>query len=336
MLLQKTQLSALLNKLSESKTVYVPTTCEGQSRFMPYQTDSELEFGNAKSDISPKELLFPQSEVLYTYSQLGEDIDIEEVKNDTDQVIFGLRSCDAFSIEALDKVFLTRGYVDNPYYERRVNTLIVALACTKPDRACFCTSFGIDPRYAPSADIQLVDCGAFYKLSSTNEKGAQSLQEWSTFLEKDEALAETPQNDDICSEFKVVIDINNLDESINALFEDLYWDDLSMKCLNCGTCAFVCPTCHCFDMSQENKGNGGYRFRTWDSCMFSDYTLMAGNHNPRPSKKARLRNRFMHKLSFYNERYGFSMCSGCGRCVEMCPVGIDISRVIEDVLEVEA
>ncbi|MDR1358141.1 MAG: 4Fe-4S dicluster domain-containing protein, partial [Coriobacteriales bacterium] len=115
-----------------------------------------------------------------------------------------------------------------------------------------------------------------------------------------------------------------------TMFDSPYWNDLSLKCLNCGTCTFVCPTCYCFDMSQNNRGNEGYRFRSWDSCMFTDYTLMAGNHNPRPTKMKRLRNRFMHKLSFFDSRYGSSLCSGCGRCIEMCPVGIDITRIIED------
>ncbi|MGI6106250.1 MAG: 4Fe-4S dicluster domain-containing protein [Raoultibacter sp.] len=338
MILAKEKLSALLDELAKEKTVYVPSEHDGQTMFAPYQPASNVSFGGAKTDVSPKETLFPQTETLYTYEKLGEDVTIKEVKTTTDQIIFGLRSCDAYSIETLDKVFLTRGYVDTPYYERRINTLIVALACTKPDRACFCTSFGIDPSRAKEADIQMADCGDFYAVEAINEKGSEALASWDSFLE--------PTNDIVNEsvqklaeqriEFQIELNTDSVKEKIDTLFEDPYWADLSMKCLNCGTCAFVCPTCHCFDMSQQNKGNTGYRFRTWDSCMFTEYSLMAGNHNPRPTKKARLRNRFMHKLSFYDERYGSSMCSGCGRCIEKCPVGIDISRVIEDVQEVGA
>lgn len=330
MILKKDKLSALLDKLSQESTVYVPAVQDEQTCFAPYTSGTTVEFGAAKTDVSPKETLFPQTETLYTYSKLGEDVTIEETVNHTNQILFGVRSCDAYSIERLDEVFLTRGFIDTLYYERRINTLIVSLGCTAPDRACFCTSFGIDPQKAVGSDIQLTDIGDAYYVEALTEKGTEALAKWDEFLD----AGDTPAVEAVtCT---LVLNTEDVKSSLEKMFEDPYWNDLSLKCLNCGTCAFVCPTCHCFDMSQNNKGNEGYRFRTWDSCMFTDYTLMAGNHNPRPTKMERLRNRFMHKLSFFDDRYGSSMCSGCGRCIEMCPVGIDISRVIEDAKEVIA
>lgn len=330
MILKKDKLSALLTTLATESTVYVPSTQDGQTCFAPYQGNGTVEFGPAKTEISPKEMLFPQTETLYTYSKLGEDVTIEETVNNTNQILFGVRSCDAYSIERLDEVFLTRSFVDTLYYERRVNTLIVSLGCTAPDRSCFCTSFGIDPQKAVGADIQLTDIGDAYYVEALTDEGTAALAKWDEYLDPGDAPVSEP------IECTLVLNTADVKNSLEKMFDDPYWNDLSLKCLNCGTCAFVCPTCHCFDMSQSNKGNEGYRFRTWDSCMFSDYTLMAGNHNPRPTKMERLRNRFMHKLSFYDDRYGSSMCSGCGRCIEMCPVGIDISRVIEDTKEVVA
>lgn len=325
MILKKEKLNDLLDMLASEATVFVPSTLEdSKTGFAPYAAGSAVDLGTKKTDLSIKDKLFPQTETLYTYSQLGEDVSIEETVNTTNQVFFGVRSCDAYSIDRMDEVFLTRSFVDTLYYERRVNTLIVALGCTSFDRSCFCTSFGIDPALGCGADIQLTSLEGGYFVEALTDKGAQALKAWEPYL------APGTKPDPQALELSLVLDTSNLKESLEKMFEDSYWNDLSMKCLNCGTCAFVCPTCHCFDMSQTNKGNEGYRFRTWDSCMFTDYSLMAGNHNPRPTKMQRLRNRFMHKLSFYDDRYESSMCCGCGRCVEMCPVGIDISRVIED------
>lgn len=330
MILKKDKLNDLLDSLAKEKTVFVPREREGQTCFAPYELGQAVDFGGARADLSPKETLFPQTEVIYSYSQLGEDVTITEETVEVDQVLFGVRSCDAYSIERMDEVFLTRGYVDTMYYNRRKGTLIVALGCTAPARSCFCTSFGINPSCAEDADIQLTDIGDAYAVAALTEQGEQALETWSDFCESGED-AEVPAVS--CG---LTVQTGEIKERLEHMFEDPYWNDLSLKCLGCGTCAFVCPTCHCFDMSQNNKGNEGYRFRTWDSCTFPEYTLMAGNHNPRPTKKERLRNRFMHKLSFYNDRYGSSMCCGCGRCIEMCPVGVDISRVIEDALEVVA
>ena len=328
MILKKDKLTDLLNTLTGEATVYVPAKLDDQTCFAPYERGAAVDFGGAKTDFSPKECLFPQTETLYTYSKLGEDVSVVDTVNETNQILFGVRSCDVYSIERLDEVFLTRSFVDTLYYERRKNTLVVALGCTEPDRACFCASFDINPTVAQGADIQLTDADDGYYVEALSDKGKEALKTWDSFLEPGDKPA--AKELDFC----IALDTSNVKESLEKMFDDPYWNDLAMKCLNCGTCAFVCPTCHCFDMSQNNKGNEGYRFRTWDSCMFTDYTLMAGNHNPRPSKMKRLRNRFMHKLSFFNDRYESSMCSGCGRCIEMCPVGIDISRVIEDAKEV--
>ncbi|MDR2035539.1 MAG: 4Fe-4S dicluster domain-containing protein [Coriobacteriales bacterium] len=324
MILKKERLNDLLEALASKATVYVPRELDGQTRFAPFAKGSAVELGKAKTVFSPKETLFPQTETLYTYAQLGEDITLCETVNTTNQVLFGVRSCDTYSIERLDEVFLTRTFIDTLYLERRNNTLIVALGCTEPDRSCFCTSFGIDPAAGTGADIQLTDTGDGYFVEALTGRGTEALQAWSPFLTEGQKTAARELT------FSLALDTSNVKDSLEQLFEHAYWNDLSMKCLGCGTCAFVCPTCHCFDMSQNNKGNTGYRFRTWDSCTFSDYSMMAGFHNPRPTKMRRLRNRFMHKLSFFSDRYGSSLCCGCGRCIELCPAGIDISRVIED------
>jgi ferredoxin len=165
------------------------------------------------------------------------------------------------------------------------------------------------------------------------EKGSAALEAWKPFL-TDAAAPEvsTPAPNIQCT---LKVDMTGIKEKLDLMFEHPLWDEISKKCLTCGTCTYVCPTCHCFDISQENKMNAGERFRCWDSCMFSAYTEMAGNHNPRAEKMPRVRQRFMHKLCFFEDRYSKSLCVGCGRCVEKCPVALDITVLIDQIGAVE-
>ncbi|MFC1895657.1 4Fe-4S dicluster domain-containing protein, partial [Thermodesulfobacteriota bacterium] len=112
------------------------------------------------------------------------------------------------------------------------------------------------------------------------------------------------------------------------LFDAPFWEDVSFACINCGTCTYLCPTCWCFDIQDEVLGREGVRMRNWDSCMYSLFTLHGSGHNPRSEKVQRVRQRFMHKLKYYVDKYESGIqCVGCGRCIQHCPVNIDIRRV---------
>jgi ferredoxin len=123
---------------------------------------------------------------------------------------------------------------------------------------------------------------------------------------------------------------NLADADLLALHGAPFWDDLAFACLNCGTCTFACPTCWCFDIQDEVHGKCGVRMKNWDSCMFPIFTVHTTGHNPRGTKTQRVRQRFMHKLKYFVDKYETGiMCVGCGRCVRQCPVNIDIRRVCE-------
>jgi formate hydrogenlyase subunit 6/NADH:ubiquinone oxidoreductase subunit I len=111
-------------------------------------------------------------------------------------------------------------------------------------------------------------------------------------------------------------------------FEDPIWNRLTESCIGCGACTYLCPTCHCFDIADEQHHYQGRRIRTWDSCQYPQFTRHASGHNPRPARKHRLRQRFMHKFSYTVEKSGDIYCVGCGRCVVHCPVNLDIREVI--------
>ena len=326
MILEKAQLDGLLTALSTEAVVYVPKTANGVRKFAPYITAEPMELDMVKTLLPPKDLLFPQSQRMYHYGvDAAGDMFVDPIVESGEQVLFGVRPCDVRSIECLDDVFFTCGFVDEYYEAKREKLLIVALACTAPNEACFCESMGIDPNAAPAADILLQDCGeAGYAVTAQTEKGQAALDgSWAPYVSEGTLTPEQVH----CS---LQLDTAGMKDKFAALYDSAeLWDSFSAKCLNCGTCTFGCPSCYCFDIDQENRCKEGVRFRCWDSCMFSEYTQMAGGHNPRPPKMDRFRNRFMHKLSYFEDRYGKILCVGCGRCMEKCPVGVDISVLIE-------
>ena len=325
MKLAKQQLMPLLDKLAADRDVFVPAVVDGVAKFARYGEGVEPDFSMVNTTMPPKDLLFPQTQKMYHY-----DVDkngsyrIYEYDESQEQMVFGIRPCDMRSIVCLDEVFLTKGFVDEFYENARNKLLSVCIGCAQAAETCFCESMGVDPQLAPNADIMLQDCGDFFNVIAQTEKGEAELATWAAFTEDGEGQPVDPG-------LTLKVSMDGVVDKLENMYDAPIWDNLSVKCLNCGTCTYVCPTCHCFDISQENRRKDGVRFRCWDSCMFSEYTMMAGGHNPRPEKLERVRNRFMHKLNFFERRYGMSLCVGCGRCVEKCPVALDITRLIDEI-----
>jgi ferredoxin len=337
MLLKRERMAALLGELAKQARVYVPVKEQAKeqakeqgkaaTRFALYQQVETPAFEAINTMMPPKDLLFPQTQKMYRYGFDAEGNAFIDAIHDADEVvIFGLRSCDAASIECMDDVFLTKGYSDELYGARRELLTTVAIGCAETAETCFCDSMGLDPNTASTADIQLnmTADGDSYVVVAQTEKGVAAIKAWAAFTE--EGDAETV-------EASCTLKVNNvgIKEKLDHLFDHPLWDEVAKKCLTCGTCTFVCPTCHCFDINQENRMREGERFRCWDSCMFTAYTEMAGHHNPRADKVSRVRQRFMHKLCFFEDRYGKSLCVGCGRCVEKCPVALDITCLIDEI-----
>lgn len=328
MLLLKENLKAALSALREDATVIAPVRREGDIFFTPWTGGDLCLEGNGK--LPPKDLLFPKTEKMYAYNtksgELKESCQAEKT------VLFGVRSCDAASIERLDKVFLDQGFTDGFYAAKRDLLTVIALGCDKPAPTCFCTSMGLDPIKAEVADIQLNPVETGFIVEAITKKGKEIVAKWDGLGLVDKSSKLKPAKVECTLNVKIPQDF---DKKLLAMFENPIWEDVTKACIGCGTCTYVCPTCYCFDINQDVHGEEGTAFRCWDSCMFSDYTRMAGGHNPRPSKKERLRNRYLHKLSYYNERHGKNLCVGCGRCVANCPAGLDITTFIEKAQEVE-
>jgi len=334
--IQKSNLCRALDLFSSNATLYVPVENGHFSSFVPYQSGVEV-FLNKKTTLGPKSILLPKTEKLYHYKNRGKDSEIlSDAMNTEATIIFGVRSCDMQAIECLDNVFLTQsgqaGVSDHYYQAKRANTTIIALSCSQPEADCFCQSMGVDHREHEKADLQLFDLGDSLGIKAHTSKGAELIQ----LLDNSGLLAHQEVQKLPLADFCLAADTDGLTHKLQKMFEHPLWDDLGKKCLNCGACTYVCPTCHCFDISVcHQDACQGTTIRHWDSCMFTEYSQMAAGHNPRPGKKERVRQRFLHKLRYFPERYGKFLCTGCGRCLVTCPVNLEITQVIQQVKEAE-
>lgn len=333
MIIEKSAIAALLADIAKDCTVYVPSVVDGTSRFCRYDEGVDVRLDLLNTKLPPKDLLFPATERMYRWSRGSDGLSIESEAGASEPfVVFGARPCDVASIERMDDVFLTKGYVDEFYQARRQAMTLVAIACAKPGPACFCDSMGASPNAAPAADVLLCPVDATYEVYAQTPKGEALVAGWQIAAKNVNAQNQAPAN----AQCSLKVSMDGVAQALPSLFDSELWQEVANTCLTCGTCTFVCPTCHCFDISQQRRANEGERFRCWDSCMFSDYTLMAGNHNPRATKASRVRQRFMHKLCYFQQRYGSPLCVGCGRCMSSCPAGVDIVRIIERVGELKS
>lgn len=296
-------------------------------RFELINTPEEISIPIGPNQFSPKELLHPQDETLMKF----ENKNILLPENYKLRIIFAIRPCDAFAIELLDKVFFQEP--KDPYYiARRANTVFISIACKSVLPTCFCTSFdSFDPYKLYAADILFLEKDDKFILLDSSEKGAKILREFKA-KENDECLefVENSKKTLLAALEKNKVSTLNLRQRLLERFGDMnFWGRIGERCINCGICTYLCPTCYCFDIDDERIGKRVRRARIWDSCQFANFTLEASGHNPREHKLSRVRQRFMHKLSYYATSYGSYQCVGCGRCVIYCPVNIDIREIIQ-------
>ncbi|MBR4062149.1 MAG: 4Fe-4S dicluster domain-containing protein [Clostridia bacterium] len=329
----KENLASLFALIHETNELYLPVQVAGQTNFAAWTEDACVDLDTLKTVKSPKDVFFPQSETLYTCNKEDNKLRITpEALVDAPFVVFGMKACDIKGIEVLDRVFLSDP-VDSFYAARREHGIIVALACHEPEESCFCKVFGVDCT-EPAADVAtwMIEGELYWKaLTEKGEKLTEAVK--SLLTETCEAKVEAEKS--AVKEIVEKLPYSNLSlegwngDVLTEKFNDELWQELYKPCLACGTCTFVCPTCQCYDIKDYNTGNGVQRYRCWDSCMYSDFTMMAHGNN-RNSQMQRFRQRFMHKLVYFPANNdGMYSCVGCGRCVDKCPASLNIVKVIK-------
>ncbi len=335
--INKDDLTAGLEALKKSYRVFGPVPKDDSHEFKRLEPDEQPDLDFRNTRLSAKAIIYPQSHPMFTYSLDENDADAHILKEvppqDEPQAMIGVRPCDADAFLLVQRNFDTPDYKDPYWIKAYENTTLVGLACNNPCSTCFCTSAGSGPFSEKGVDILLIDAGDEYLAKVITDKGAALARAagWSDAAADAEEIAETLEQLKADAEAKInsSVETDRLHEiDTTALHQAPFWEDVAFACINCGTCTYLCPTCWCFDIQDETLGCRGARIRNWDSCMFPLFTLHGSGHNPRGDKKDRVRQRFMHKLKYYVDKYENGIqCVGCGRCIRSCPVNIDIRKI---------
>ncbi|MEG1287469.1 MAG: anaerobic sulfite reductase subunit AsrA [Clostridium sp.] len=315
-------LNVALKELSKKYRIFAPKVLEGEGtfsdtdivRYGEIETVEEIEF-NKKSQFSYKEVLLPIRQTLFFFTEDK----IKEAEVEEKAALIFLRSCDMNSLKRIDDMYLRNGFEDIYYKKLREKAKFILIGCEESFDSCFCVNMGTNKTDEHDAYLKISGNEAFVDIKN------ESLIEAFASLDKEEVEV-TP---DFVLENEVKVNIpDNLDAKV---MKSTMWEEYSQRCIGCGRCNFVCPTCTCFTMQdifyKDNK-KAGERRRVWASCLVDGYTSMAGGHEFRKDKGQRMRFKVLHKVHNYKKKWGYNMCVGCGRCDDVCPEYISFSGII--------
>jgi len=331
--IEKGDIAKLIRMLAAEATLVAPVERSGEVAFAEVSGPEEVTLDYLNTLLPPKRFVLPQIEPMLHYDVDGR-YKLEPIYEQEKRILFGIRPCDVSAIAYLD-YFFTENILDIYYTKRRENTTIISLTCQEPGENCFCICADCGPFADSGFDIQLTDLGDKYLAEIGSERGAElAAKAGDLFAEASEAeaakraeLAEVAETRFKSTTTYFSAAIRHI--STETLPEGL-WEELGDRCLACGGCSYVCPTCSCFNVVDLGAGGVGTRYRCWDSCALAGFTRMAGGHNPRKEKQDRRNRRFYHKLSYYYvQRQGRHGCVGCGRCITACLGGIDMPAVVK-------
>jgi sulfhydrogenase subunit beta (sulfur reductase) len=323
-IIRKDSLEKLFDILKQnSKIIFAPVSKNNKLSFRETDDFSEIASGYIQTTQSAKEMSFPRTEKLLDYSKSSEGISVKgiDIESFPEIILWGVRPCDAMGIGQLGAIF-NWDFKDEIYNSRLSRATVFGFSCSKSDEYCFCTSVGGNPGNTTGSDILLTKLGddGDYLAEILTEKGSVVVSLASTLFEK----AGDTKKEQFLADVPVMFDKEKIRKNLEKFFESEQWVEQSLKCLGCGACAYVCPTCACFDIQDESHGKSGLRVRCWDSCGFSLFTLHTSGHNPRGVQSERWRQRIMHKFSYMPERLTVYGCTGCGRCSRACPADMNI------------
>lgn len=321
--------------LGEGIRVIAPVRRQEEGRekveYRPVRDPGEIMLSGPQPARPLKEVVFPPTEPLFRWKQKKSSIEIEEVPTVfKETVVVGARPCDAAALDIVDKV-MDWDYRDELWFGRREAVTVLSLACSECDDSCFCTAVGLSPASSRGADGLLTPADGGYVVDVLTPKGEKLLERFKDRFRATNVEAQLPGLEDALRS-NLEADPGRIRNWLGKHFDDPFWNEVALRCHGCGACAFVCPTCHCFDIVDESGGIGrGERRRNWDACQPALFTLHGSGHNPRKDQAARFRQRIMHKFHIYPVRFGDVLCTGCGRCIRACAAGMDLIGILADI-----
>lgn len=312
--MSREQLMSDIGALMERFQVVGPVLSGDRLDYLPLAEPDQLVLSDDLPYKSPKEVVFPRVERILRFTKSA----AEEAQTIRPILLIGAKPCDLEALRDLDDIFTgEQGRFTDPFYQNRRKALVkVGMACKEEKRGCFCALRGIDRTFSSRCDAFLTEeeNGFTLRVLTGAAEGLFSGAETETA----EPAPPPPE------QLRITADEN-------ALFGAMPWDAYAEGCIGCGTCTYLCPTCHCFEIKDTEENEIVSRRRLWDSCMYPRFTLHAGGHNPRAAKPERFRQRVLHKYVYLPQNYGFTACTGCGRCIRYCPGGLNIKNAVADI-----
>ncbi len=334
MILPKAAIAPFVEALMADYRVVGPKAKGPQFVFDVLEGSDELRLDYNTTILPPKKFLQPPEETILTFKGQPKP-EVRAVVKAEPTVLFGVHSCDLHAIQLLDRAFADI-YPDHHYLKRREATLIIGLECLNPcDEHAFCNSMGTMNAYR-GFDLYLTDIGDGYVVEVATEEGEHLLNHYANGAVRMATEAEWHQVEELRrtkgERFPDRLEFSTADLALmlTRAYHHPIWEELGERCLACGSCTNVCPTCYCFDVLDEVDFSltSGERRRRWDSCLLDDFARVAGGENFREARSERQRHRYMHKLKYLYERFGVPGCVGCGRCVRTCVAKIDIVETL--------
>ena len=326
-LLAKDKIQNFLKELASKFTLVAPVERgDAPAEFKELEAGDTPIIDGSKPMMTPKDHLLPRHEVLVKIDTAGESTSIETpLPEDKPRVMLGAWLPDAQAIQVLDRVFMDKKFVDPYYARRRENLTLVAVIPAEMRWSWFCGSVDDVETWKSNVDAVMYDLGDKFVFEVVTDKGAALAEGLADATEADVAA-----KNELWQTFKSTGAQPWAGKALyeNLAWEDPVWEEIAQKCIACGMCSFMCPSCSCFDIQDETCGTCVERYRCRDTCQFEDFTLMGHGHNPRTNQVPRSRQRLMHKFMYQHQQFGVVGCTGCGRCVELCPVNVDIREAL--------
>jgi ferredoxin len=300
-----------------------------------YRTTSSGDklFSAVNGPFSVKTYLHPAEAEVARVSRSGGGYETSVQPFDTKYAFFGLRPCDLAAVRVLDRALLVKDFEEPTYASLRKHALFAVVNCGRSGDTCFCASMGTGPKVSDGFDIALTELPGRFLVDVSEAcvplfEGADLSPASVDDIREEQQLME-----DVTSHMKKRIEIKGPAHLMYEGVDSPVWEDAAQRCLACGNCTMVCPTCFCNSVREVNDLVEGSvaKVRIWDSCLSRDFTYAAGG-NPRKDRKSRYRQFVMHKFAYWTDQFDLYGCVGCGRCITWCPVGIDISDTVNRIV----
>ena len=300
----------------------------GKYRLNASQSGLKFSWSNGAQGIKPF-VFKPRQAIWSAQKKQGELMHFSAPQEEKALIaVLGMRACDLAALDLLDRHFLQGEFTDPLYARYREQLFIVAANCTHPADTCFCASTGDGPAVGSGYDLLLTEISDGYILQPGSTKGEAVYRQLPLITASKRQLRETTLlMQETGNKQTHHVPPKNMQKILENSRQSEHWQEIAARCLSCGNCTMVCPTCFCHCHEQESSLDGGVavQYRSWDSCFSNDHSYIHGTVI-REQTAHRYRQWLSHKFGTWHEQYGRSGCVGCGRCITWCPVGIDVTQ----------